>query len=187
MFALIHLFKQPSALFLFFSATFLSFLLFPFSVSDPLYSFHSLSSFVIIYVWRAVINKDKHSSMRLCVCVWEMDASSLIALLASPPLLTPLHIQLQAFFPPPPPSLHPGPQPGRRLQGQVRPGRRLHCGAAGGVGAGGWGPGIQAKPQTQDPDLACQPANWRAFVAGHNIRARGEVEDGGLSSGNGNG
>lgn len=38
------------------------------------------------------------------MCVWETDASPLIALLASPPLLTPLHIQLQAFFPPP---LHP--------------------------------------------------------------------------------
>lgn len=43
-------------------------------------------------------------SVCVWVCVWEMDANSLIALLASPPLLTPLHIQLQAFFPPP---LHP--------------------------------------------------------------------------------
>lgn len=46
---------------------------------------------------------------------------------------------------------------------------------------------MQAKRQTRDPDPACQPAHSRAFVSGHNIRAKGEVEAGGLSSGNGSG
>lgn len=156
MFALIHLFKQPSALFLFFSATFLSFLLFPFSVSDPLYSFHSLSSFVIIYVWRAVINKDKHSSMRLCVCVWEMDASSLIALLASPPLLTPLHIQLQAFFPPPP--IPPSRPPARKAASGPSQ-ARTEASLWGCRGRRCW------RMRTRDPGQATDPRPWSGLPA----------------------
>lgn len=146
-------FKQPfSSVSLFLSATFLASL-----ILTPSFLLAAFLPLLPSMCEALLINKRQTwSYVFVCVCVWETDASSLIALLASPPLLTPLHTQLQAFFPPPtaPPSIQAPSQEGG-FGGQVG-------GQDGGfivVGARGWGPGIQAKPQTQDPDLACQPAH----------------------------
>lgn len=151
LFSLIRLFK--ASLFLFRCHFFLS-LFFP--LPDPLYSAYPLSSFVVIYVWRALINEDKHSSVCVCVGVCLRDgrqlSDSIVSLSTSPHSTA--H-PATGFLPPSSPSIQAPSQEGS-FGGQVRPGWRLHCGAAEGVGAGGWGPGIQAKSQTQDPDLACQ-------------------------------
>lgn len=116
--------------------------------------------------------------MCLCAHVWDMDASSLIALLASPPLLTPLHIQLQAFFPPSPSIQAPSQEGG--FGGQVRPGRRLHCGVARGrrlVEDEDQGSGPSPRPKTLIW-LASRPTKgppWLGTTSGQEGRWRLEV------------
>lgn len=161
LFVLINLLKQLfSSISRFGSATF------------PLFFWPSLIlhlPFVAVYVWRVAINEGKHGSVRLRVL--PRDGRQLSDSIVS--LSTSSHSAAHAatgFLPPP---IHPGHKPGRRIWSQVK--ARMEAWLWGLRGTGGWGPGIQAKLQTRDPDLACQAAHCRAFMAGHNIRARGEV------------
>lgn len=105
-----------------------------------------------------------------------MDASPLIALLASPPLLTPLHIQLQAFFFCSPSIKAPRQEGG--FGGRVGTGQRRRCGDVRGHQCWMTGdPGQTPVPKT----LTCLPASppmgprWLGTTSGQEGRQRLKV------------
>ena len=149
-----RVFKQPfSSVSLFLSATFLASLIPTLSIL-PAAFLPLLSS----TCEELLINKDKRGRTCLCVCVCLRDgrqlSDSIVSLSTSPHSTAHPATGFLPPLPPTPASIQAPSQEGG-FGGQVG-------GQDGGfivVGAIGWGPGIQAKPQTQDPDLACQPAH----------------------------